>query len=337
MSTECECEGISSILLVELKMMSGDSFCVEIDDAACVQDLKSKVFHLRGIPPDCQQILQGAAPLSDLCAVKGVYKEDSEPMSLVVSLEGVLQALETGSIVATIRSLDLLTQFVQTDDRLHEVCRRCLQHSHEDVRRAALRALLRTSPEESVLIIRECAKDRSCEVRQDAMEALRTIPWKDVRALQAAVAGSTDAHAAVRLSAIQTMEALVGPGCGVEVADMGPCIAQLQALVGDADAGVREAAFGLLCQFEAARITQGSAAEAVEKLLKGPASRDWSTWLWALGASKFPPREQAAQVLDRLADGCDVEEVLQGMSPDGKCRVLTLLRHAPCQDDQAQA
>eukprot|EP00439_Symbiodinium_sp_Y106_P026929 s3652_g3.t1 len=326
-------------------MMSGDSLCLELGETALIQDLKSEVFRLRGIPPDCQRILQGSKALNDLSEVQVIGTPGSEPLSLVVCLDHILQNLETDSILITIRSLDLLSRLLPAAGSL-EVFRSYLTHSHEDVRRTAMRALLRSlRPEETIVLILQGIKDQSGEVRQDAMEALRTYAAAAastaldctqaqaehaLRALRAALDGCMDVLVPVRITAVRALQALavlVVPGVH------SPCIAELQARVGDANSLVREEALDALRQLESENvIALGSVAEAVEKL----ECKDWDTWLWALRARRLSLQERAWKILDRLsvsaaekADAAEAEaEVLEGISVDLKCDLMVTLRDA---------
>ena len=337
--------GAPPVVFVELKMMSGDSLCLELGETALIQDLKSEVFRLRGIPPDCQRILQGSKALNDLSEVQVIGTPGSEPLSLVVCLDHILQNLETDSILITIRSLDLLSRLLPAAGSL-EVFRSYLTHSHEDVRRTAMRALLRSlRPEETIVLILQGIKDQSGEVRQDAMEALRTYAAAAastaldctqaqaehaLRALRAALDGCMDVLVPVRITAVRALQALavlVVPGVH------SPCIAELQARVGDANSLVREEALDALRQLESENvIALGSVAEAVEKL----ECKDWDTWLWALRARRLSLQERAWKILDRLsvsaaekADAAEAEaEVLEGISVDLKCDLMVTLRDA---------
>ncbi|OLP91662.1 ATP-dependent RNA helicase DBP4 [Symbiodinium microadriaticum] len=324
--------------LVELKMMSGDSLCLELGATALIQDLKSEVFRLRGIPPDCQRILQGSQALSDLSEVQDVCTPGSEPLSLVVCLDHILQNLETDSILITIRSLDLLSRLLPAGSL--EVFRSYLTHSHEDVRRTAMRALLRSLPaEETTPLILQGIKDQSGEVRQDAMEALRTTASTALlstqaehaeHALRAALDGCMDVLVPVRIAAVRALQALVVPGVNSQ------CIAGLQARVGDANSLVREEALDALRQLESENmIAPGSVAEALEKLELE--CKEWDTWLWALRAEKkLSLQERAWKILDRLSDsGAEraqkaeveaVEEVpFEGIAVESKCDLMVML------------
>ena len=314
------------VVSVVLKMMSGDVISLQVGEKSQVQDLKSEVFRLRGMPPDCQQILQGSNCLDDCCVVEELC-QDAPPLnlSLVVSLERVAQALESdrGSIVATIRALDLLSHFAPADYS-QEAFHRHLKHSHEDVRRAALRALLRTAPEDSAELLLQSAKDSSSEVRQDAMEALPAAAQRDGRALQIALDGCRDNDAPVRRAAVLAVRDLAKTGLlGANVA---PCVEQLQTLLGDADAHVREAALEALHQLESKKVAEGCAAAAVERLLR---SSSWSEWLWVLQASGLTHREQAEKFLKHLMnDSVAQPNKLQGVSPGAKIRALMIVREA---------
>eukprot|EP00435_Cladocopium_sp_Y103_P043296 s235_g12.t1 len=230
-------------LCVELKMLSGATVCLEMQETSSVHHLKSEFFQLRGIPSDCLELCQEGRLLSDSELLQSLCADTGGHVSLnaIVCVDALAKGLGgCQSISKTIRNLDLLRQFGSKDGDVKQILLQHARHKNEDICRAARRALFLSFADEAETA--EVLEESMAQGGPLLLDALDLIsPSGDVTSVARLLMPSEASEGPVRRAAVRAMGRLMQDPKHVA---LGAQI--LRAAVLDSDANVREEAVKVL-------------------------------------------------------------------------------------------